>query len=121
MSRWHRQTADHAATSSGGFRRNLFDRAPALHIGNVITADALVDDVVVTLPPCVPNAGRLYLIVRIDATGTFYDVTVEPDDPSTESIAGASSYGPIVSQYGNVLLLATSLGVWIIVAEGGAP
>ena len=114
---WSRTTADGASTTELGWRREKYDAAMSLKIGTVITADALVDDVVVTLPPCVPNAGRLFLVVRIDATGTFYDVVVEPDDPTTESIAGASQYGPIVNQWANVLLLATSLGVWLIVSE----
>jgi len=114
---WSRTTSDGASTAELGWRREKYDAALSLKIGTVLSADALVDDVVVTLPPCIPNAGRLFLVVRIDSTGTYYDVLVEPDDPTTESIAGASQYGPIVNQYGNVLLLATALGVWIIVSE----
>lgn len=115
---WSRTTADGASTDRIGWRREKFDAALSLKIGTVITVDCLVDDETATLPPCIPNSGRLVIVARVDANGTAYTATVEVDDPSTETIAGATTYTALVDQWDNVTLLATDAGVWLVIAEG---
>lgn len=119
MTGWNRITADGASAGSTGWQIHRSDGAPALKIATAITADALIDDVVVTLPPCIPNAGRIFVVIRVDDSGTTYAVTVEPDG-SSESINGLPTYDGLDTQYATVTLLATSIGVWIILAEGAA-
>lgn len=107
-----RQTRDGAATTQNGLRRVKYDGSPTLSLFRAYLLDATLEDAIVTLPPAVPNAGRMAWAKRIDVPGAF-DATVVPD--GTDSIEGDPDYA-LTAQYSGVLLLAGGDGTWYIVA-----
>lgn len=114
---WNPVTSDLASAGRGGWRAHRPDGGGALKVATGLTIDASIGDVVLTLPSCVANAGRMFVIVRIDDAASTFDATVEPAD-STETINGLPSYDDLDAQYDSVTLVATSAGVWVIIGTG---
>lgn len=110
-----RQTRDGAATTPNGLRRVKFDGSPTLSLFRAYLLDASLEDAILILPACQPNAGRMVWAKRIDTAGTAFDAIVEPDT-TVDSIEGAPFY-QLLEQYSGVLLLAGEDNVWYIVAK----
>lgn len=112
---WNRVKSDEAASGSGGWRMVRYDGGLSLSLMEGFLLDATFEDAILVLPPCIPNAGRMVFVKRVDDNGTFFACEVQTES-SMETIEGASFY-PLFTQYQGVLLLAGFDGVWLIVAE----